>query len=460
MATKRISILCFLSSLLFAQFTFAQPGMSPVSKYEIKGNNIYYLQGYNRIIKDSILLKDVDPKSFEILPNERFLPFYAKDKNHVYYKGQAINNVDAKTFNILFAVEDRPNVYADSEHIFYQGKSFPEIDKKTLKKVGNLYVDKNNVYKSDLTILENADAKSFEVIGDNVSYKDVKKVYTSNLKIIEGADPASFKFLFYLSKYQNSDKGIGVDKTHVFYGTKVIQGADPQSIQRLKNTEECMIDKNYVYFQNDIIKGADPKKVAAIKDRTKADRFLDAYIANGTEVVNLVYGAIIPNSDASTFYHVSDFLYADKTNFYEFQNKSLEANPNNFFMIRWNLIFSKNRLYDNFSEIDKPIYSFAELSKATDRDVLDIELPVEDYGYTVMNNNLYYWIDAKQVLVQENTKLDNFRVLGAYLQSGNQIFYQGEVVKEADPASFEWIEQSKAKDKNHFYNEGKIVRKF
>lgn len=460
MPTTKTSILFCLISLLFLQFAFAQPGMSPISKYEIKGENIYYYKGYNRIVKDSILLNDADLKSFEVLPKERSLQLYAKDKNHVYYKGQAINNVDAKTFSTLFKIENRPPVYTDSQHIFYQGKRLSEIDKKTFRKVGDLYVDKNNVYKSDLTILKDADAKSFEVIGDSDSYKDFKNVYSSDLSIIKGADPTSFKFLFYLSKYKNPEKGIGIDKRQVFYGVKIIPGADPQSIRRLENTEECMIDKNNVYFQTKIIKGADPNKVAAIKDRTKEGHFLDAYIANGTEVVNLVYGAIIPNSDASTFYQVEDFLYADKNSFYKFQKKWFDAKPNNFFMFRWDRIFSKNRLYDHFPDIDKPIYSFAELSKATERTVLDIELPVKDYGYTVMNNNLYYWVNAQQVLLQENLKLDNFRVLGAYLQSGNQIFYKGQIVKDADPTSFEWIEQSKARDKNHVYNEGKIVRKF
>lgn len=458
MLAQKTSILCYLIFMLVGQFVFAQPGMTPISKYEIKGKRIYYYEGYNRRIKDSILLKDVDFKSFEILPKKSSLQFYAKDKTKVYYKGKPIENVDAKTFNIFFSIENGPDVYTDSEHIIYDGKLLSEIDKKTIKKVGDLYVDKNYVYKSDFTILENADAKSFEVIGDNTGYKDTKNVYTSRLNILNGADPASFKFLFYLGKYKNPDQGIGIDKTHVFYGSKIIQGADPQSIKRLENTEECMIDKNNVYFQNEIITGADPKKVAAIKDRTKVNQFLDAYIANGTEVVNLVYGAIIPDSDATTFYQVDDFLYADKKRFYKFQNEWLGADPNNFFMIRWDLIFSNSYLYGNYPDIDQAIPSFADLSKATERTIFDIELPVKDYGYAVMDNNLYYWVDAKQILIQENVKLDNFRVLGAYLQSGNKIFYQGQVVKNADAATFEWLEVSKAKDKNHFYDEGKTVR--
>lgn len=135
--------------------------------------------------------------------------------------------------------------------------------------------DKNNVYYYYeipvvyvVTILDDADPETFEVIYKAGKYEIGKKDYAKDKNnvyrgegIIKGADPRTFEFLgSYYSK----------DKYNVFYISKRIEGADPETFEYLPldapTPQKYFKDKNNVYYRGEIIKEADPKTFELYKE--------------------------------------------------------------------------------------------------------------------------------------------------------------------------------------------------
>lgn len=164
-------------------------------------NGIYYetsnLYSKNKIIP---LDGDYDKNTFEAVGT-----FY-KDKNHLYavnyevldFSNSPISKIQIKDLDIMSFKCYNHSWYADNNCIYFysQGnelKACPEIDRNSFE-VLSFYVskDKNNVYyltrylsskdkaatrKSSYTILEGADAQTFEIIDDK-HFADINTIWT------------------------------------------------------------------------------------------------------------------------------------------------------------------------------------------------------------------------------------------------------------------------------------------
>lgn len=115
----------------------------------------------------------------------------------------------------------------DGKNIYYYGKKIDYIDASTFDGRGFGYAkDKNNIYY-DVTIVKNADYKSFKEIKGSISFaKDKYNIFYEG-KIIEGADIKSFEPL---------KNGFSKDKYGYFYNEQRLEGINYEDIKDFMNT--------------------------------------------------------------------------------------------------------------------------------------------------------------------------------------------------------------------------------
>jgi hypothetical protein len=208
---------------------------------------------------------------------------YAKDKNTVYYYGQAIKNSDPSTFKRLILETNGKSLsteyFLDSRNIYYRGETLlganpanfthyegylvsggsvyhnqkkTSLDAETFVSFGAGYSkDKNGIYSYGNKILGNADHFSFEMSpGENAFGIDSNHVYRmaqKDSKILEGANPKSFR------KAPGPDSGYYMDDAQAFY----LPGID--------STEEDLVIENADLKSFKAI-GWDPEKKADATD--------------------------------------------------------------------------------------------------------------------------------------------------------------------------------------------------
>lgn len=92
----------------------------------------------NKIYFEDSLMKDIDPKSFEVIDWE-----WEKDKNHYYYQGKCIEEIDKETFIILDYHYSK-----DKNNVYYEDKIIKGADATTFKHIEGTQDgrDKNHCY--------------------------------------------------------------------------------------------------------------------------------------------------------------------------------------------------------------------------------------------------------------------------------------------------------------------------
>jgi hypothetical protein len=157
----------------------------------------------------------VDLPSFEAING-----YYSKDKNAVYFKNKKIPGAKP-----LFIKEIEPHILSDGERVYYQKQLISNHSQGfvQLSRYPNVYKSTDNVF-FEYSILENADAPTFEVIDSTLSrayFRDKSSVYYYNMKI-KHADAATFEPL---------NDHYAKDKNHVFYQDSLLKNADYPSFR-------------------------------------------------------------------------------------------------------------------------------------------------------------------------------------------------------------------------------------
>jgi hypothetical protein len=167
----------------------------------------------------------------------------------VFYDGLLIPGADSKTFA---AVKDSTYEYfADKNHVYSDGKIVVGADPQTFhcSMPGALYsvywLDHQHVYTSRGVVIPEADARTFQSLGEGNFGRDAKHVFHRE-KIIADADAASFQAL---------DLGYFKDQRHVYYldsqtGFRRLDGADAASFvvtSRNDHNPSDAKDKNRIY---------------------------------------------------------------------------------------------------------------------------------------------------------------------------------------------------------------------
>ncbi len=115
--------------------------------------------------------------------------------------------------------------------------------------------DKNNVY-FDGIIINELDATSFTLLGDNKFLKDKNSIYLENIQgdiskwilKVETSDPPTFVALGEL---------YGKDKNNAYFRTEIIEQADVNSFEAIDTFYAK--DKNHVYNWGKVVSNTDPK---------------------------------------------------------------------------------------------------------------------------------------------------------------------------------------------------------
>jgi hypothetical protein len=251
-------------------------------------DTVYYCDEYREgqnyyLTKKQIILKiqNANAASFVSLQNE-----YARDRHHVYFKGVPLPVKDISTFTSInsYFAKDKITVYLNRKPISGSDGSTFELMEDHFAK------DKNHIYyygyigdgRQNIATLP-ADPKSFVILDYRYS-KDNKSVFFLGFKI-KGADPASFTLLdegyakdnqsvYYEERRvananassfevykENGEFGHDVsyakDATAVFMNEHTVAQADVQSFLVLG--ENYGRDKQNVYYKTKIVQKAIPE---------------------------------------------------------------------------------------------------------------------------------------------------------------------------------------------------------
>ncbi len=205
---------------------------------------------------------NIDPDKFKIIDNG-----LAVDDVWTYWNGSRIDITPSKMVvirnkDIISALKDDYRVFVapNNDPIQVKGADPVSFDFNN----GNQYPsDKNHVYymkynydDSGISILQDADPKSFKVLGEcrmieiygTLLAKDSKHVYVEN-KIIPYIDTESFNFI---TKFSLDSVDLPAmfsfskDKNNIYYNCgKILEGADYNTFEYIGNG--VAQDKNYTY---------------------------------------------------------------------------------------------------------------------------------------------------------------------------------------------------------------------
>src|SRR3989344_3244457 len=217
------------------------------------GNFSNYKKDDNYVYFGTDIVVGADPKTFEIIDDQ-----FAKDKAHVYYKGDMLEDSDSGTFVVGEIPKDRFNVYLFlicEDNIWDQCyRKVEGADPATLELfVGGLYKDKLHIF-SGTEMIPNADIATF-ALHDGGKY-GYSYWYDKNyifVRIYDGIGVIK-------EKCNNLDRIAGNylkcdDK--VYYEDKFLVGADVNTMIPVGVTANYAKDSKTVYFDGEIVVGAD-----------------------------------------------------------------------------------------------------------------------------------------------------------------------------------------------------------
>ncbi|QLG44344.1 DKNYY domain-containing protein [Costertonia aggregata] len=299
--------------ILFAPLIWIIHSCSPIGEpvKEQLSNNHYYNRNNTDIIYSSggnwfglgKKAMNVDMDTFEVLNG-----LFAKDKNNLYCYHNKVSH---------------PKL--DLESFYAKGETAVERDK-----MNNIGFDKNHVYvtvskrqgdiyTTGITILEDADPKTFKKIDYHGWAKDHERYYYRNALI--HVDYDSFTFI---------DEFFSKDKNHVYWHTFsnfVKTDANPETFVSAEKSKYIAIDDKALYVTN---YSKDQKEPITIpytsKDSIKV--YDDMYFKVGRTVYYV--GKPILEADIETF-ELLEFSYAKDKNHVFYNGKKIEgADPNSF----------------------------------------------------------------------------------------------------------------------------------
>jgi hypothetical protein len=228
--------------LLLSSCGDGKPGAFSKSGYHVDGKIVWYLESWT---SQPFEIAGVDVTTFEH-PIPKGEAAYARDKNHVYLRGQALPGVDAATFEILDDrySRDASHVYRGTERICDDPAHFQVLSLNFVK-------NSKAVYRTHPRVeVQTTDVANFRRLSekDYLSYfADSTHVYV-NGNIVEGALPASFQVI---------KDGFGKDEKQAFYFDRPMpDGTLMDSLEALEGAYAR--DAKRVYFMGRIVEGADP----------------------------------------------------------------------------------------------------------------------------------------------------------------------------------------------------------
>ncbi|WP_369717536.1 DKNYY domain-containing protein [Leptotrichia alba] len=313
--------------------------------------------------------------------------------------------------------------------------------------------DSKNVFYEDGK-LENADFKTFQVIGE-VNGKDKKYIYNYDEKM--EINPKDFKL------YKNKDKIIyfrnsgklyeagtflenttvedldtfeilddeySKDKHNIYYGGLPLSDVDMDTFQIIMPNYYAK-DKNSVYSRHKKIKGANPKTIKVLNM---------AYIKDDKTVFsNFSFSNTLKNADVKSFEALGQYYGKDKNNVYLMGEKIKKADVKTFQVI-------SEESFDHYSKDKNNVYLETYIIEGADPKTF--EIIKEEPSYSKDKKYLYY--SGKKIdEIRDNLKIMNAGIFGIII-NGNKIYANGNRLDIENPENLKII-------KNDYYNNPNII---
>ena len=386
-----------------------------VYKIEAEITDSIPISSDNKINTKKISLDGLDVKTFRALENSKDVTSidYFVDKNNIYYAYENLEKIqgaDKNSFEVLsyYIAKDKNNVY-------YNGKKMENVDSKSFKNFGNFIgKDKNRVfYITGNEDIKDADAKSFEIMGDTYYFRDKNNIF--------------------VIKYSNDfPAGQGFIK---------LPNIDRNSFITL--SEEIGKDKNGVYYFGEKIKGINPNNVRVIEEMGQ-----DNYILQSENNYYLTF-----NSNSDLYDRKNDKIEAKKIN-----NLNIDFSTFKYFEIL-NYYKDKNSFYYRSDNDLKKIKSEIDV-KSADK-MLELNDFVKD------KNNLYYFSNGKIEKINLNIDVKSLEFFddidssySSYIKDRNNVYFvdnkngKVKIVKNADKNTFQIVNGNYGVDRKNVYYDG------
>ena len=383
--------------------------------YRFETDSLSYFSS-NEIKTKKVSIDGLDVKSFKVLENNKDSYFdYYVDKSNVYIDKdnlEKITGADRNSFEILGY-----SIARDKNNVYNKGEKLGNIDIASFKYFDNwIAKDKNRVfYMDERKDIKNADAKTFERMGESYYFRDKNNVFAlkndysdSNYNLVlemsKNIDRSSFDIL-------NAE--FGKDKNGVYHFGEKIDGI---SSNNAKVVEE-LGDYDYIF------QSGNDHYLMTINEGNSYDKSDD----NTKEKFKIkkINGL---NIDYDTFKYFEMYdLYKDKNNFYYHSDNDL-----------------------------KKIKS--------DIDVKSAEKMIELRDFIKDKNNIYYFSDGKLEKVNLKIDVNNLEylndgnsVFSSYLRDGKNVYFVNDeegkikIVKNVDKNTFKVVNGNYGVDSKNVY---------
>ena len=383
--------------------------------YKFETDSLSYFSS-NEIKTKKVSIDGLDVKSFKVLENNKDSYFdYYVDKSNVYIDKdnlEKITGADRNSFEILGY-----SIARDKNNVYNKGEKLGNIDIASFKYFDNgIAKDKNRVfYMDERKDIKNADAKTFERMGESYYFRDKNNVFAlkndysdSNynwvLEMSKNIDRSSFDIL-------NTE--FGKDKNGVYYFGEKIDGISSNNAKVVEELGDydCIFQSGNDHYLVTVNEGNSYDKS---DDNTK-EKFKIKKI-NG---LNIDY-------DTFKYFEIYD-LYKDKNNFYYHSDNDL-----------------------------KKIKS--------DIDVKSAEKMIELRDFIKDKNNIYYFSDGKLEKVNLKIDVNNLEylddgnsVFSSYLRDGKNVYFVNDeegkikIVKNVDKNTFKVVNGNYGVDSKNVY---------
>ena len=406
-------------------------------------------------------IKDVSPKGFEILDTK-----YVKDDKNLYKfetdslsyfssneiktKKVSIDGLDVKSFKVL---ENNKDSYFD----YYVDKSNVYIDKDNLEKITgadrnsfeilgySIARDKNNVYKKGEK-LGNIDIASFKYF-DNGIAKDKNRVfYMDERKDIKNADAKTFERMgeSYYFRDKNNVFALKNDYPDSSYNLvlEMSKNIDRSSFDILN--AEFGKDKNGVYHFGEKIDGISSNNAKVVEELGDYDYIFQS--GNDHYLVTVNEGNSYDKSDDNT---------KEKFKIKKINGLNIDYDTFKYFEI-YDLYKDKNNFYYHSDNDLKKIKS--------DIDVKSAEKMIKLRDFIKDKNNIYHFSDGKLEKINLKIDVNNLEylddgnsVFSSYLRDGKNIYFVNDeegkikIVKNVDKNTFKVVNGNYGVDSKNVY---------
>ena len=336
----------------------------------------------------------------------------------------------------------------DDRHIFimnYENNNRRDVTMTIEPIHGQLTILENDLAKDDknvylfshenFEILEGINPKKLEKLKTGVYY-DGKNIlsYDRNrnnnkpsLQLVNDLDES----------FRKINENFAVDKNRIYllYKNKFEVYNDENASNSAQLLDENLLQTNHGFYSNDDYNSLHLPTIG------KAKFLGNQYVADEQKVYQLFSSGFkeIKEVNAQSFVVINENFSKDKERVFYRGIAIYKADPATFEPTKYNFAKDKNAVFVDYRMIEN-----------TDKDSFEII----DEIYSKDKNKVYRYTEKV-----EGANPKNFQIIGESEigKDDSHLFWNGEILQEADYKTFKVISYNLAKDKNHLYWENKIV---